>query len=170
MVSLSDITAIVLRHTRLYWRDLNLFLGILYWPILDILIWGFLGSWIQTSFFIPLFLYTIWIGFIGLLFVLLLGKRGVELGFITAWFLLPFSGTYYPIEILPKWAAQLISKLLPMSYVFHAMRLYIEHAQERPSTLYHKSNYLWSFLRCNRYYTFYLLLRPYQKAWADSAC
>ena len=49
MISFLPIWAITLRHLRLYRRDLNLLLGILYWPLLDVLTWGFLGAWIQKS-------------------------------------------------------------------------------------------------------------------------
>ena len=43
----SSVWAIVLRHTRLWMRDLNLIMVTLYWPFLDVLIWGFLGAWMQ---------------------------------------------------------------------------------------------------------------------------
>lgn len=49
MISFTSIWAVVLRYTRLVKQDLNLLLAILYWPLLDILIWGFLGKWIQQS-------------------------------------------------------------------------------------------------------------------------
>ncbi|MGA9530424.1 MAG: hypothetical protein WBQ73_00865 [Candidatus Babeliales bacterium] len=49
MISCSSLGAIVVRYARLYRRDLNLLLAIAYWPLLDILIWGSLGSWIQKS-------------------------------------------------------------------------------------------------------------------------
>ncbi len=49
MISFSSIWAIVLRHGRMWQRDPNLILAGLYWPLLDILIWGFLGSWIQQA-------------------------------------------------------------------------------------------------------------------------
>jgi ABC-2 type transport system permease protein len=41
--------AIVLRHARLWMRDVNLILVTLYWPLLDVLIWGFIGAWMQRS-------------------------------------------------------------------------------------------------------------------------
>src|SRR5689334_9951208 len=49
MISISSMWAIAIRHIRLYRRDLNLFLASFYWPVLDILIWGFLGSWVAQS-------------------------------------------------------------------------------------------------------------------------
>jgi ABC-2 type transport system permease protein len=41
--------ALTLRHIRLWTKDPNLILITLYWPLLDILVWGFLGSWIQRG-------------------------------------------------------------------------------------------------------------------------
>ncbi len=224
MISVASIWAIVLRHLRLYRHDLNPLLAILYWPLLDILIWGFLGSWIQNqaqatqfqnyellallgillwqlvgrgcniisfcvleelweknivnlfslplrliewmlgivifyllmivaasifcvsvtillygiplwdilkAFFIfglPLIFSGITLGCISMQIIFLLGKRGIELGFIVGWLLLPFSGAYYPVEVLPSWG-RLISACLPMSYVFQAMRGYLMHQQ-----------------------------------------
>lgn len=224
MISFAAVWAIVLRHTRMWKRDVNFLLGGLYWPLLDILIWGFLGSWIQQSqqgsfsnyeavallgillwqvvgrgcnimciafteelwsnnvvnlfslplrtaewmcgivlFYVimmiistltcmlvmfmlydvsmwyvlsaflmfapPLFFSAIWLGFTCLQIAVTLGKRGVELGFVFAWFLLPFSGAYYPIEVLPRWG-QMISTCLPMSSVFQGMRGYLMYQQD----------------------------------------
>lgn len=229
MVSFSPIWAIVLRHARLYRRDINLLLATFYWPLLDIMIWGFLGSWIQQScgpelhnykiaallgillwlmvgrgannlafsfseelwsnnivnlfslplqliewmigiilfyaivmcvtiafcmllifalydmpiglmlstflmFLPPLFFCGIWLGFTCLQIIVSIGKRGVELGFVAGWCLAPFSGAYYPIEVLPKWG-QMISAWLPMSYVFTGMRGYLMYQQDPTSYL-----------------------------------
>lgn len=224
MISFAPIWAIVVRHVRVWRRDPNVLLFGFYWPVLDVLIWGFLGSWIQKSqmvqfhnyeavallgillwqvvgrgcnimgmalteelwsnnvvnlfslplrtaewmggvllfyaimmsmtsifcmFFIfmlydvsmwylfstfliflpPLFFSGIWIGFTCLQIMVTLGKRGIELGYVIAWFLLPFSGAYYPVDVLPGWG-QMISACLPMSYVFHGMREYLMHQQD----------------------------------------
>lgn len=40
------IWAVALRHIRLWAKDPNLIMMTFYWPLLDVLIWGFLGSWI----------------------------------------------------------------------------------------------------------------------------
>ena len=224
MMSWAPMWSVVLRHARLWRRDANLLLGSFYWPILDILVWGFLGSWIQQSgaaefenytaaavlgillwqvvgrgantiamafceelwsnniinlftlplrtiewvggvilfyflsmiltisscmllvvslydisiwevistfliFMPPLFFCGIWLGFACLQIVSILGKRGVELGYIVVWFFLPFSGAYYPIEVLPAWG-QTLSAYIPMSYVFQGMRGYLMHQQD----------------------------------------
>lgn len=224
MISCASVYAIIVRYIKVWKRDLNLLLAMFYWPLLDILIWGYLGAWIQKSqaaglyqyevvallgillwqiigrgccimifafteelwshnivnlfslplrvsewmagiigftalmlcvtstfcmtmmfmlydlpvwlviktFFIfspPLFISCLWVGFMCLQILFLLGKRGIELGFVIAWFLSPFSGAFYPIEILPAWA-QKLSAILPMSYVFSGMRGYIMHQQD----------------------------------------
>ncbi len=226
MISCTSIWTIVLRHMRVWKRDPNLLLFMFYWPLLDIFVWGFLGSWIQQSqiatfqnyemiallgillwqiigrgcnimilafteelwsnniinlfslplritewmggiivfmammimltslycmsiifllyelslctvlkiffiFFPPLFLSALWVGFICLSILFTLGKRGIELGYVIAWFLMPFSGAFYPIEVLPMWA-QKFSALLPMSYVFQGMRGYVMY-QHNPA-------------------------------------
>lgn len=227
MISLSSIWAITLRHMRIWKRDLNSVLMLLYWPMLDIIMWGFLGSWIaQTStvhnyetiallgvllwqvvgrssntlcitfneelwsnnlvnvfslplrivewlcgallyvtivmiisaaismlimstlynvsmwhiftafiyFMPPLFISSIWLGLMSLQLIVTFGKRITELAFIISWFFMPFSGAFYPIEVLPEWG-QKISALLPMSYVFEGMRGYVMHQQDPTSHL-----------------------------------
>lgn len=224
MISLPSVWAIVIRHVRMWKRDLNLLLFGLYWPVLDVIIWGYLGLWIQQShitsfhsyetvillgvllwqvvsrgcntmcmifceelwsnnvvnlfslplkitewmcgvvltyiimatistavsifaililydlsiwhlfstfiiFLPPLFFSTIWLGFTCLQIIIMLGKRGVELGYVMAWCFMPFSGAYYPIEVLPYWG-QMISNCLPMSYVFTGMRKYLIDQQD----------------------------------------
>ncbi|HVX00784.1 MAG TPA: hypothetical protein VHA52_10175 [Candidatus Babeliaceae bacterium] len=49
MISFAPIWAIVLRHVRMWRRDPNYLLGLFYWPLLDVLIWGWLGAWIARS-------------------------------------------------------------------------------------------------------------------------
>jgi ABC-2 type transport system permease protein len=224
MIAWSPMWAIVLRHLRVWRRDLNALLFHIYWPILDILTWGYLGMWIQRSqavqfhnyamvallgiilwqfvgrganilmasfteelwadnivnlfslplrmlewvggviifyaimmlfaisvsltiislfydvsvseilfnfliFSPPLFLCGIWLGFTAMQIMSTLGKRGIEMGFVMVWFFLPFSGAYYPVDILPRWG-QMVSSFLPMSYVFQGMRAYVMHQQD----------------------------------------
>lgn len=239
MIAWSSVWAIVLRHMRVWRRDVNALLFHIYWPILDIVTWGYLGMWIQHSaqaapfhnyemvallgivlwqfvgrganiilasfteelwagnvvnlfslplrmiewvggviifyaimmlfaisvalitiallynvsmyemllnlfiFFPPLFLCGIWIGFSTLQILSTLGKRGGELSFVMVWFFLPFSGAYYPTDILPHWA-QVMSKLLPMRYVFQGMRAYVTHQQD--PTIYLIKGYVLSAL------------------------
>lgn len=49
MISFAPMWAIVLRHTRMWRRDPNYLLQLIYWPLLDVLIWGWLGTWIARS-------------------------------------------------------------------------------------------------------------------------
>ena len=77
----------------------------------------------------PLFLSCLWVGFSCLQVIVTLGKRGVELAFVLAWFLIPFSGAFYPIDVLPQWA-QALSACLPLSYAFQGMRGYVMHQQD----------------------------------------
>jgi ABC-2 type transport system permease protein len=227
MISSALVWAVVLRHLYVWKRDLNVMLFGFYWPMLDILIWGFLGAWIQVTqqfhnyesiallgvllwqivgrgcnimanafceelwthnvvnlfslplrtiewmlgvvlFYIimmamtttfcmlviaalydvsmwnlfstflifapPLIFSGIWLGFTGLQIIVSLGKRGVELGYVIGWFLMPFSGAFYSVEILPHWA-QVISSFLPMSYVFQGMRGYLMLHQDPTANL-----------------------------------
>lgn len=224
MINIAAMWAIALRHIRVLQRDINFLLMYFYWPMLDILTWGFLGSWIgksQTSgfehyeviallgvvlwgvvgrgcnfmvfafteeiwsynlvnlcslplslaewiggiimfymimmsatslfciavasflygvslwqligtflfFTPPLIISAIWIGFTSLQLVVMFGKRGTELAFVVLWFLLPFSGAYYPVSILPAWG-QFFSSLLPISYIFQGMRNYVMYHQD----------------------------------------
>lgn len=48
MPQLHAIFAITMRHLRLLRRDINHLLSTFYWPLLDVLIWGFLGTYIQN--------------------------------------------------------------------------------------------------------------------------
>jgi ABC-2 type transport system permease protein len=229
MISFTSTWAVLLRHMCLWKRDLNYMLMALYWPLLDVITWGFLGLWIEKTnaaefhnykiiallgvllwqvigrgcnylcftfneelwsynitnlfslplritewilgvilfsllmiaitiltgvtaiyflygisfwhiiipFFIfmpPLFFSSLWIGFTCLQVIVTFGRRGVELGFILAWSLMPFSGAYYPIHVLPLWA-QTISSFLPMSYVFEGMRNYVMYQQDPTTNL-----------------------------------
>lgn len=219
-----SVWAVVLRNLLLGYRNINILLGNFYWPLLDVLVWGFLGAWIQNSqiagfnnyeatallgillwqvvgrgsnilanalneelwthnivtlfslplkmkewicgitiftlimlgmtsafcmiimfavydisigqflwaylmFAPPLVLSMLWLGFTCLQIVALLGKRGIELGYIVIWFLLPFSGAYYPIDVLPAWG-KAISACLPMSYIFAGMRGYMMYQKD----------------------------------------
>lgn len=49
MVSLHSIWALTLRYLHLFVHDTNVKISTFYWPFLDIVLWGFLGSWLQSS-------------------------------------------------------------------------------------------------------------------------
>lgn len=239
MILFRSVWAVVLRYLWVWRQDWNVLLVGICWPLLDVLVWGFLGAWIsktQDSQFhnyemmallgvllwqivgrgcniisnntfeeelrsnnlpnwfalplgivewifgvilfgaivislttgfctlvaiylyslpvwtvlsmisicaLPLFLSAIWLGFTCMQALVTFGKRGVEIGYVFAWFMLPFSGAYYPIEVLPAWG-QTISKFLPMSYVFQGMRSYLTCQQDPTSYLI--KGYAFSFL------------------------
>lgn len=54
------------------------------------------------------------------------GPRLQSLCWLFGWLLAPFSGAYYPLEVLPHWM-QIISRALPMAYVMEALRNFITH-------------------------------------------
>lgn len=43
------IKALIIRYLMLTFRDFHRFIDLIYWPILDIIIWGFTAHWIQCS-------------------------------------------------------------------------------------------------------------------------
>lgn len=49
MIRWTAIWALVLRHIYVWKRDVNLILMALYWPLLDIFLWGSLGLWMQQT-------------------------------------------------------------------------------------------------------------------------
>jgi ABC-2 type transport system permease protein len=48
-MKLYRIKAIALRYMMLTLRDFHRFIDLIYWPVLDIIIWGFTARWIQTN-------------------------------------------------------------------------------------------------------------------------
>lgn len=219
MVSLRSIWGLTRRYLLLFFHDTNVKISTFYWPFLDIVLWGFLGSWIQSTqvnstvnyqaiallcivlwqitarsaqflfrcfleelwtrnlvnmfslpislpewiasliiysgvmslitavfcmllmvvlysmpfwhicftallFAPPLFISGIWIGMICLQSLAYFGKRADEIGWVLSWFFAPFSGAFYPLEVLPAWA-QTVSAWLPMGYAIDGMRHYL---------------------------------------------
>lgn len=100
--------------------------GIIYF-FYDVSVWYIVSTFFM--FMLPLFFSNIGIGFTCLQIIITLGRRGAEFGFITGWVFMPFSGAFYPTEVLPAWA-QMLSKFLPMSYVFQGMRKYLMYQQD----------------------------------------
>ncbi len=60
-------------------------------------------------------------GFFTAAFIVYYGKRVQMLAWMMAYIFAPFCAIYYPLEALPQWA-RMISKILPMSYIFEGMR------------------------------------------------
>jgi ABC-2 type transport system permease protein len=63
-------------------------------------------------------------GFLAASVLVYYGVRVQSLVFMMGYLLMPLSGVSYELDVLPK-AAQYIASLLPMSYIFEFMRLYI---------------------------------------------
>ncbi len=229
MISMRSIGALTSRYLSLLLYDINVKIATFYWPFLDIVLWGFLGSWIQGAqagdfanyqavallcivlwqvavrsaqsifkcmleelwtrnlvnmfslpisltewivavilysaimtliivtfcvllivalysisvwyllsalllFAPPLFISGIWLGFICLQTLAYFGKRADEIGWVVTWFFAPFSGVFYPVDILPLWA-QRVSYCLPMSHAITGMRNYLIYHEDPTHSL-----------------------------------
>src|SRR5262249_11684401 len=100
---------------------------LLVFMLYDVPLWKTISTFLMFA--PPLFLCGIWLGFTCLQIMITIGKRGIELGFLVVWSLLPFCGAYYPVDVLPEWG-KFISIFIPMSYVFTGMRAYLMHQQD----------------------------------------
>ena len=79
-----------------------------------------LGLWLVVF----IFLSTMsgwWIGFISASIVIRFGPKMQNVVWTLPGILLPFSAIYFPVDRLPE-SAQIISNLIPTTYVFEAMR------------------------------------------------
>ncbi len=62
-----------------------------------------------------------------ILILMYFGVHAQRLAWVIGWIFIPFSGVYYSLEIMPAWI-QMISHVVPMSYIFRAVRIFIlEH-------------------------------------------
>ncbi len=77
------------------------------WPILVFILLLAMSGWI--------------LGLIGASFLLNWGQRVETMVWAMGWLPAPFCSVYYPVDVLPAWA-QCVSKTLPMTYAFEAMR------------------------------------------------
>lgn len=64
------------------------------------------------------------LGIITSSFLIFYGQKIDTLVWALGWLPTPFCSIYYPLETLPHWM-QLVSKFLPMTYAFEAMRIII---------------------------------------------
>ena len=76
-------------------------------PLVWCIIMQLISGWIIGIFSASLFIY--W------------GYKVQSLPWPLGWFFAPFSGVFYPVEVLPLWM-QKMSTLLPMAYTFRAWR------------------------------------------------
>lgn len=79
-----------------------------------------LGVWIPV-FMILAGITGWWIGFISAGIVLRYGPKVQTVIWTLPGILLPFSAIYFPLDRLPEWV-QMISRILPTTYIFEAMR------------------------------------------------
>lgn len=49
MMRLAHVWAVALRHIKLLLYDVNMQLTFLFWPFIDVVIWGYLGAWMQAG-------------------------------------------------------------------------------------------------------------------------
>jgi len=64
------------------------------------------------------------------------GQRIQVLAWSTVWIIQPFSCVFYPLSVLPNWAAK-IAVLMPTTYAFEAMRNSLLGDQVNYSSLYY---------------------------------
>jgi ABC-2 type transport system permease protein len=73
-----------------------------------------------------LLLSGLFIGFFSTAFVMCWGRKALFFAWTVSWLFSPFSGVYYPLDVLPTWA-QKIGRALPMSYAFAGIREILTH-------------------------------------------
>lgn len=85
--------------------------------------------------FLPLLIMTgWWIGFMVAGIILRFGTRVQAFAWTLVWVFSPFAALYYPVSALPDWA-QIVSRIVPISYVFEGAREVIETGRVNVSYL-----------------------------------
>ncbi len=95
------------------------------------------------------------IGFLAGSIIMIVGKRIGSLPWILGYFFAPFSGIFYPVEGLPIWA-QKLSYLLPTTYVFQAIRSFIQNGV-MPWDILNKALFLDIVFLCTSLTLFFLM-------------
>lgn len=49
MICFERVWAVVIRHLYIAFRDMHRLIWMFYWPMLDIILWGFTGMWMQSN-------------------------------------------------------------------------------------------------------------------------
>lgn len=79
--------------------------------------------------FLFLITFTGWaVGFLTACGIVYWGKSVHELVWVCVWAFVPFSGIFYSVKVLPYWA-QYIAAVIPQSYLFETLRIFILHNQ-----------------------------------------
>ncbi len=89
---------------------------------------------VVVPFLLVLFVFGIALGIAATALVLRLGPASEWLIWPIPAVLSPFAGVFYPIAVLPRWM-QLVSRLLPPSYVFEGLRAVVAGGRAAPGTL-----------------------------------
>ncbi len=93
----------------------------------SLMAWAFFGYSIYTlglpllAFFVILQMFSWSIGLMMSGLIMRVGQSAETFAWAAVFILLPLSGVYYPITVLPHWM-QAISHVIPTSYVFEGMR------------------------------------------------
>lgn len=78
-------------------------------------------GWYLIPFSISLIMSGIAFGFFLCGIAMRLGKRSIDLVYYIGWIFSPFCAVYYPLDLLPNYL-QIISRILPMTYIFEGIR------------------------------------------------
>jgi ABC-2 type transport system permease protein len=121
-ISLSEWLASLIVYSGIMTLVTIVFCIVLIVLLYDISAWYLISA--MMLFAPPLFISGIWLGVMCLQSLAYFGKRADEIGWVLSWFFAPFSGAFYPLDVLPAWA-QAVSKFLPMGYAIDGMRNYL---------------------------------------------
>lgn len=78
-------------------------------------------GWAFLPFCASLTLSGWFIGFLSASIMVYYGQRVQMIAWITPYVFAPFCAVFYPVSVLPKWAA-MIASCMPMTYIFEGMR------------------------------------------------
>ncbi len=78
-------------------------------------------GWAFLPFYFSLTLSGWFIGYISAGIMVYYGQRFQMLAWMMPFVFAPFSAVFYPMSVLPEWA-QMISQVLPLTYIFEGMR------------------------------------------------
>ncbi len=98
----------------------------------SLLAWAFFGYSIYTlglpllAFFVILQMFSWSVGLAMSGLVMRVGQSAETFAWAAVFILMPVSGVYYPIDVLPQWL-QVVAWCVPTSYVFQGMRAILTH-------------------------------------------
>src|SRR2546422_281578 len=128
-ISFARIAAMVRRYWYLLRSSWPRLLELIYWPAVQMLMWGFLQMYVNQNagFFLNLLLTGWAVGIFVSGLVLRNGLGAENLAWTIMFIFLPLTCVYYPVSVLPEWL-QVVAWMLPPTYVFEGMRaLMIDH-------------------------------------------